>query len=114
MTIDEIATEAELQSKSKTAPRLTPGLIDAQIAGEYWGRASNLFPAGPTSPALECLTIAVLVLKNGFTVVGTSACASPENFDLEIGGKLARENARRKIWELEGYALKTRLAERLV
>jgi hypothetical protein len=52
-----------------------------------------------------------MVLRNGFTVTGESACASPENFDPEIGRKIARENAVNKIWMLEGYLLKQRLAK---
>jgi len=52
-----------------------------------------------------------LTLQNGFTVVGESACASPENFNAELGRKIARENARNKIWMLEGYLLKQRLHE---
>lgn len=56
------------------------------------------------------LTFCVLVLANGFTVNGESACASPENFDAEIGRKIARANAVTKIWPLMGYALKERLS----
>ena len=58
---------------------------------------------------LELLTFCVLVLHNGFTVTGESACASPENFDAEIGRKIARQNAENKVWPLMGYALKQRL-----
>lgn len=61
------------------------------------------------SPALNLLTIFVLVLRSGFTVTGESACASPENFDGEIGRKVARDNAVQKIWMLEGYLLKQKL-----
>lgn len=60
---------------------------------------------------LNLLTFCVLVLRNGFTVTGESACASPENFDAEIGRKIARANAVQKIWPLEGYLLKQRLHE---
>lgn len=52
------------------------------------------------------------MLRNGFTVTGESACASPENFDAEICRKIARENAVQKIWMLEGYLLKQRLSEK--
>ena len=55
------------------------------------------------------LTICVLTLRNGFTVTGESAAASKENFDEEIGRKIARDNAKNKIWALEGYLLKERL-----
>ena len=59
---------------------------------------------------LDILTFCVLVLRNGFTVTGESACASPENFDAEIGRKIARENAVNKIWMLEGYLLNQKLS----
>ncbi|MBL1518056.1 hypothetical protein ELD49_31110, partial [Klebsiella pneumoniae] len=62
--------------------------------------------------SLSLLTFCVMVLRNGFTVTGESACASPENFDPEIGRKIARENAVNKIWMLEGYLLKQRLSEK--
>ena len=62
-------------------------------------------------PSLNLLTFCVLVLRNGFTVTGESACASPENFDAEIGRQIARQKAVDKIWPLMGYHLKQRLAE---
>ena len=96
---DEAAIESEIQAKGINAPSLTPALIDAQIVGE----AYHVFP-GTT------LTVCALTLKNGFQVTGESAAASPENFDAEIGRKIARENARNKIWALEGYALRNRLS----
>jgi Phage protein (N4 Gp49/phage Sf6 gene 66) family len=95
----EAAIEAELQTKGLNAPRLTPQLIDAQIVGE----AYYVFP-GTT------MTVCALTLRNGFIVVGESAAASPENFDEAIGRRIARDNARNRIWALEGYALRTRLA----
>jgi hypothetical protein len=109
MSKDEIAIESEIQAKGLTAPRLTPAMIDDQIVAEHWGRASDLFHEGPVSDELKCLTICVLVLRNGFTVTGESACASPENFNADLGYKIARENARSKIWALEGYQLRTKL-----
>lgn len=93
--------------------------------GEKWGMpvGTNLLNAdqakemleyvvggAPVMPALGLLTFCVLVLRNGFTVTGESACASPENFDAELGRKIARQNAVQKIWPLMGYALKERLA----
>lgn len=96
---DENAIEQELQEKGKTAPRLTPDAIDAQIVAEQY----HVFP-GTT------LTVCALTLANGFQVVGHSAAASPENFDEEIGRKIAHGNARQKIWPLEGYRLRSMLA----
>ena len=60
--------------------------------------------------AIGLLTYCTLVLQNGFTVTGESACASPENFDAEIGRKIARQNAVQKVWPLMGYALKQQLS----
>ena len=92
--------EKEIISKGLNAPRLTPDHIDSVIIGETY---TNL-PDGRT-------VICQLTLQNGFTVDGKSACVSKENFDQEIGNKIARTNAREKIWELEGYLLKQKLFE---
>ena len=48
-------------------------------------------------------------LKSGFTVTGRAACVSPENFDLEFGRKIAREDAKRQLWKFEGYLLQNQL-----
>lgn len=108
--------ESEIQAKGLTAARITPADIAAAIASEhYFTAAMGVDMADPTMtdanmpPALHLLTFCVLVLRNGFTVTGESACASPENFDADIGRKIARENAVNKIWLLEGYLLKQRL-----
>ena len=98
-TMSEQNIEKEIQGKGLTAPRLTPDLIDATIADEDF----HVFEK-------TCLTVCCLTLQNGFTVTGESACASPENFNAEIGQKIARDNARNKIWMLEGYLLKDKLA----
>lgn len=112
--------EQEIQAKGLTAPRITPADIEANIASEHYfsalngavntGRPEDKPRTSETNTALGLLTFCVLVLKNGFTVTGESACASPENFDAEIGRKIARQNAVQKIWPLMGYALKERLA----
>lgn len=112
------AIEREIQAKGKTAPRVTPADIEANIASEHYftayggakyGRITRDEPKD--SDALKLLTFCVLVLRNGFTVTGESACASPENFDAEIGRKIARQNAVQKIWPLMGYALKEQLSK---
>jgi hypothetical protein len=119
--------EAEIQAKGLTAPRVTTQRIEQVIAGEYYftayqgafqGLTSGHAPAfdedtpdalGGLPEALNLLTFCVLVLKNGFTVTGESACASPENFNAELGRKIARQHAVNKIWQLEGYLLRERL-----
>lgn len=110
--------EQEIQAKGLTAPRVTPDDIEANIASEFYFTATDgvlgasemgTRPAG-IARDLDLLTFCVLVLRNGFTVTGESACASPENFDAELGRKIARQNAINKVWPLMGYALKERLS----
>lgn len=102
------AIEQEIQAKGKTAARVTPADIEANISSEVSFVVGDVLQ-GPVSASTKLLTICVLTLQNGFTVTGESACASPDNFDAEIGHKVARENAKQKIWPLMGYALKQRL-----
>ncbi len=111
--------EAEIQAKGLTAPRVTPADIEANIVKEvYFTAAEGIAGAGlDRSKPLQIintehtlLTFCVLTLRNGFTVTGESACASPENFDADVGRKIARQNAVNKIWPLMGYALRSRLA----
>lgn len=97
---NEQQIEQEIQAKGLNAPRLTPEHLDSVIVGEDY----YVFP-GTT------LTVCALKLRNGFVVTGESAAAAPENFDAEIGKKIARQNAREKIWMLEGYLLKQRIFE---
>jgi hypothetical protein len=113
--MNDEAIEQEIQAKGLTAPRVTPGDIEAEIASEHYAVASDMFgcsvsvahPGGLNYPdALKLLTICVLVLRNGFTVTGESACASAANFDPELGRKIARAHAVQKIWPLRGYVLK--------
>ena len=112
--------QQEIEAKGLTAPRVTPADIEAEIASEHYftaGQGMRMaceeagLPAKDLRyPSLDLLTFCVLVLRNGFTVTGESACASPENFDAEIGRKIARENAVQKIWPLLGYELRSKLA----
>lgn len=96
---NEQKIEDEIQAKGLNAPRLNPQMIDETIVSEQY----HVF-AGTT------LTVCALTLRNGYIVTGESAAASPTNFDQAIGRKIARENARNKIWGLEGYLLRERLA----
>lgn len=111
--------ERMIQAKGKTAARITPADIEANIASEAYFTAldgvDGFYKGGVEAQAvanareLGLLTFCVLVLRNGFTVTGESACASPENFDAEIGRTIARKNAVEKIWPLMGYELKSKL-----
>ncbi len=118
--------EQEIQAKGLTAPRVTPADVEENIVSEHYftardGRRGAIVdgtyvgrekpqPEESDLAALDLLTFCVLVLRNGFTVTGESACASPENFDAELGRKIARQNAIDKVWPLMGYALKCELA----
>lgn len=129
--------QARIDENAK-APRITPADIEAQIAQEVYFTARDGIDGAdistyrhkspsesieivalnddapvdgtPLAP-LGLLTFCVLVLRNGFTVTGESACASPENFNAEIGRQIARQNAVAKIWPLLGYELRSKLAK---
>ena len=90
--------EEEIINKGLTAPRVTEESLESVILHEQF----HVFP-GTT------FTACLLTLKNGYTVIGESACASPENFNADLGRKIARANAKNKIWSLEGYLLKQKL-----
>lgn len=104
---DDDAKSAE----TATAPRVTLADLEAAVVAENWftaGAAANALNQ-PSNPAMELLTIVVLTIANGFTVVGTSAPASPANFDADKGRLFAKEDAMRKLWPLMGFALRDRL-----
>ncbi len=90
--------EYEIQNKGLTAPRLTPSQSDSKIMDIRYHRVER-----------TTTTLWSLVLENGFVVNGESACASLDNFDEAIVRKLAFDNARDKIWLVEGYLLKEKL-----
>jgi len=123
-----MSIEQEIIDKCLTAPRVTPDRIEEVIESEHYFTADAgvcgevCFESDPSTlledlefkvvpQSLSLLTFCVLVIKNGFTVTGESACASPENFDAEIGRKRARGKAVEKILQLEAYLLKQKLSE---
>ena len=91
-------SEQTTKPKAAAAVTLTSAHIDDQIVGEQY----HVFP-GTT------MTVCCLTLRNGFNVIGYSACVHPDNFDAAVGRALARSNARDKVWELEGYLLRDQL-----
>lgn len=107
-----------IEASAPTAPRITPADLQANIVSAHYFTAAQGDQQAQEDAhegcsavlnTLQLLTLCVLVLKNGFTVTGESACASPENFNAEIGRKIARQNAEQKLWPLMGYALKQEL-----
>lgn len=110
-------TETELKERA-VAPRVTLAQVNEVIASEHYFTAEDGATNAPPEeagrgefPELAVLTFCVLVLKNGFTVTGQSACADPANYKADIGQRIARQDAINKIWPLLGYELKTKLSE---
>ena len=99
MTDEKI--EQEIKDKGLTAARVTPQRLEQVITSEQYHVFTN-----------TTFTSCLLTLENGYTVLGESACASPENFDAALGRKIARSNAVNKIWQLEGYLLKQKLHDK--
>lgn len=101
MGIAEESTERLVLSVGATkAPRVTPADIDSVIVGET-------FTVLPSGKVMVC----ELTLRNGFTVRGEAAVVSVANFNEEVGRSISRDNARKKVWELEGYLLQQRVYE---
>lgn len=123
--MDRNALEQDIQAAGRTAARITPTHVQESIASEHYFTAGAalkqkdcysvyadpdaLFGHSDGGP-LDLLTICVLVLTNGYTVIGTSACASPENFDPEIGRKAARGKATDQVYALLGFRLRDSLS----
>jgi len=123
------AIEAEIQATGLTAPRVALADIEGAIAKSYFFTAWNgVFGAEAGKlvretqlgkvgvdvrhcdvTSLALLTFCVLITHNGFTVVGKSDCASPENFDAELDKKRAHADAVNQLWPLLGYELKSKL-----
>ena len=92
-------TDAAAAAVQKTPNRVTLEYILAQITDiEY------IYPT-----LIPHMTIAIVIVKNGFAVVGKSAPADPENFNEKLGKEFAKEDAIRQLWQLEGFALRERL-----
>lgn len=106
----------ETTDRESLAVAVSPGTrvslddIKANVSAEYFLRGDQATEGSPTHEALKVLTICIIVCKNGFTVIGKSAPADPQNFNAELGMKFAREDAMRQLWPLMGYALRDRLA----
>lgn len=131
--MNDSTVEQEIQDKGLNAPRVTPKDLEDNIVSEHYFTAEEGISGAELHKKLlnnpdkflvdtkhfhergyhptQLLTFCVLVLKNGFTVTGESACASPENFDAELGRKIAKDNAVSKVWPLMGYKLKCDLME---
>lgn len=101
------------------APRVTIEQIESKIVSTHYftarqgaEHADAYSDTGNLPDSLGLLTFCVLVLHTGHTIVGKSACVSAANFDAALGRKLAREDAIKQMWPLEGYLLSEKLHER--
>ncbi len=113
MTSSLETTDAESAAVQKTPNRVSLDFLKSEIAGQYTFTAHDAVSGCdmPALDALKVLTICVLVMKNGFTIIGKSAPADAENFDRKLGEKFAYEDAVRQLWPLEGYRLRSELAQ---
>jgi hypothetical protein len=103
-------SEKEAAAVAKSANRVSLQDIEAKIAGEYIFTADQVFPHQEAHKAqLKILTICILVMDSGFTFIGKSAPVEPANFNADFGKRLAREDALRQVWPMEGYLLRNKL-----
>jgi len=120
MQSDTLKATDDYSAAQATAPRVSLADMVGKIVGEFYFTGNQALQAinqadGADYPyvhALDVLTICILVMCNGFTIIGKSAPASPENFDAEKGRRFAYEDAIKQLWPLEGYALRERLSAR--
>lgn len=110
------ATEAECAANA-VAARVSLAAIEAAIERKFFftgGEAARAFDASTAREqavsVLDPLTICIVVMNNGFSVIGKSAPASLSNFNVALGQKLAYEDAVRQLWPLMGFALRNKLA----
>lgn len=86
----------------------TPDLNKVTVASIEAKLDSEEFISPASAPDL---TLCILKLKNGFVVIGHSRPVDPANFDAALGRQLARADAIRQVWPLEGYLLREQLAQ---
>lgn len=97
--------------------KVTEELIESRIVGKYFfnlGEAVNstCTEVAPKDLArMSLVTKCVLVLENGYTIVGHSACVDPAIYNEQLGQQYAYKNAIDKIWALEGYVLANQMHE---
>ena len=108
-TPSSLEVSDQAAARVAVAPRVTLADIEAAIAARYDFTADQAVGAAPVVDPLKLLSICILVLQNGFTVIGKSAPASPENFNAEVGRKLAYEDAVRQLWPPLGFNLRQKL-----
>lgn len=114
MHSDTLKATDDYSAARASAPRVSLKDMEDKIVTQHYFVAGAALRAlsHPTKQVgpFDVLTICLLEMQNGFTIIGKSAPASPENFDAEKGERFAYEDAIKQLWPLEGYALRERLA----
>lgn len=93
-----------------TDVRVSRAMIDGQIMQHWFTTADQCIPLRARLSEIEPLklmTLCFMVMKNGYVIIGKSACAAPKNFNAELGRKLAFEDCIRQLYPLLGYELKS-------
>ena len=99
MNSAECEAHFEKIEDKKTAPTITQDYIDNIIANSVV----------TVDTVFDKCTIVSCKLPNGFVIVESSACVSPENYDEDMGINICLSKIEDKIWELEGYRLQCEL-----
>lgn len=103
MLVEDFSDDSELRERQRS-------IIERLATMSHGGASASIDEVFGVPKSLTLTTYCMLVLRSGFTVTGESACVSPENFNAEIGRKVARQNAISKLWPLMGYELAERLS----
>src|SRR4051812_7890277 len=93
--IMELISNEKLEELLAASPaeRETPEYMKSRIANTTFTRIG------------ETVTHCRIVLDNGFSVSGESACVNAANYNQQIGEKIAYDNAFRLLWPLFGFLL---------
>lgn len=117
--MDSLQVTEDASAAVATAPRITKEFIEGQLRNIFYVAGDVMLTGGYEADSRGILipvrfdqlegyahhTVCILTTKAGFTVIGHSAPASPENFNAELGQQLAYENAFRQLWPLFAFAL---------
>lgn len=102
----------KLAGANAIKPRISLAYLEGEIEQIWYTTADRCISERATLRAaegLKVMTLCFILMKNGFISVGDSTPASPENFNPDLGRKLAYDQALRKLWPILGYELRTRL-----
>ena len=88
----ELTVNPELRTKK---PSISQKMVDDFIV------------AKEVSTLGDKVTVVRATLRNGFELVESSACVSPENYDEELGAKICMEKIKATVWFLLGFLLQT-------